>query len=96
MEKGAQSASGLKGLGEKTSGGCPSVLGDDPDGVNDSRNISKNRQQQVYPEVFSDADLEKNPQGRNENGDQYAQQVHVYALAPPPAGSARTARKAAG
>jgi hypothetical protein len=53
-----------------------SFFGDDPHGMNDAGNIPEQRQHQVDPEVFTDPDLEKNPQRGQKNGEQDANQIH--------------------
>lgn len=53
-----------------------SPLGDDVHRMNDAREITEQGQQDVQPEGASEADLQENPQRREENGDQNADQIH--------------------
>ena len=51
--------------------------GDDPDRMHDSGNVSKDRQQNVKPELQADTDLKKNTKRRQEDCNQDADKVHV-------------------
>jgi hypothetical protein len=45
--------------------------------MNNSGNIAEQRQEDVEPEMQADADLQKNAERRQDNGSEYANDVHV-------------------
>ena len=49
---------------------------DDPDGVNDAGNITAQRQKNIQPELQPEADLEKDANGRQDDGDEDTNDVH--------------------
>lgn len=49
---------------------------DYPDGMNDARNITAQRQKNVEPEMQAEPDLEKDADGRKDDGDQDTDDVH--------------------
>ncbi len=49
---------------------------DDPDGVDDARDVAEQREQDVEPELQADADLQEHAQGRQEDGQQDTEDVH--------------------
>lgn len=52
------------------------VLGDDVESVNNTRNVAEKGQQDVDPKVKTDADLEKDSEGRQQDGEQDSDDVH--------------------
>jgi hypothetical protein len=52
------------------------AFGDDPDCVDDPRNIAEQGQQDIQPESAGETDLQKHPERRQQDGDKYADQVH--------------------
>ena len=53
------------------------VFGDDPDSVNNTGDVSQQGEEQIQPEVLADADLEKNPQGRQNDDNDDFEQFHL-------------------
>ena len=52
---------------------CPSR--DDPDGMNNSRDVSEDGQKDIDPELHAKSDREENPHGREQNRDDDPQNV---------------------
>jgi hypothetical protein len=51
------------------------VSGNNPDGMDDSRNIAQDRQQDIEPELTSEANREKYADRRQKDGKDYAQNI---------------------
>jgi hypothetical protein len=47
--------------------------------VNDARNVTKDRQQDVQPEMATDPDLQQNTEWRQKDGDDDANDIYVRA-----------------
>lgn len=54
----------------------PLFFCNDPDGVNDAGNIAEQREQDIQPEMSSETNLEKHAQGREQDGDNDADNIH--------------------
>jgi hypothetical protein len=60
----------------KKAGHCLSPGSDDPNSVNQSRNVTKQGQQDVQPELEAKAHLEEHPHWRNDQREYDSQAIH--------------------